>query len=121
MMETTTVTAAGPTGEVDPVALEIQWNRLITIANEADTAIVRTSFSSIVGESHDFACVIFDAAGHSVAQSAFGPTLFTVTLPHTLQHFRRIFPPETLQAGDILCTNDPWLGTGHLPDLCVAI
>ena len=26
------------------------------------------------------------------------------------------FPVETLREGDVLATNDPWIGTGHLPD-----
>jgi N-methylhydantoinase B/oxoprolinase/acetone carboxylase alpha subunit len=26
------------------------------------------------------------------------------------------YPRETLQPGDVLITNDPWLGSGHLPD-----
>jgi N-methylhydantoinase B len=28
----------------------------------------------------------------------------------------RQFPVETLKEGDVLATNDPWIGTGHLPD-----
>ena len=34
-------------------------------------------------------------------------------------HFLRKFPAETMQDGDHLITNDPWLGTGHLHDLTV--
>ena len=26
-------------------------------------------------------------------------------------------PPETLQDGDVLITNDPWIGTGHVYDV----
>lgn len=107
--------------ETDPIALEIQWNRLITIANEADQTVVRTSFSSVVGEAHDFACVLLDATGRSVAQSTLGPTLFTATLPRTLRTMLEEFPAATLRDGDVLCTNDPWIGTGHLPDLCIAV
>ena len=39
---------------IDPISLEIQWQRLVAIADEIDTAVIRTSFSTIVGESHDF-------------------------------------------------------------------
>ena len=41
-------------GHLDPIALEIQWQRLIAIMDEVDNATVRTSFSTIVGESRDF-------------------------------------------------------------------
>jgi N-methylhydantoinase B/oxoprolinase/acetone carboxylase alpha subunit len=29
-------------------------------------------------------------------------------------------PKTELGEGDVLCTNDPWIGTGHLPDLTMA-
>jgi N-methylhydantoinase B len=38
----------------DAISLEILWSRLIALMNEIDEAIVRTSFSTIVGESRDF-------------------------------------------------------------------
>ena len=40
---------------IDPISLEIQWQRLISIMDEVDNATVRTSFSTIVGDSRDFA------------------------------------------------------------------
>ena len=30
------------------------------------------------------------------------------------------FPPDTLAPGDVLMTNDPWIGSGHLPDIVLA-
>ena len=27
------------------------------------------------------------------------------------------YPPDTLRPGDVIMTNDPWLGTGHLYDI----
>jgi N-methylhydantoinase B len=38
-----------------------------------------------------------------------------------VRHFIERFPPQTITPGDILITNDPWLATGHLPDLTVAM
>ncbi|MBT5674948.1 MAG: hydantoinase B/oxoprolinase family protein, partial [Rhodospirillaceae bacterium] len=29
------------------------------------------------------------------------------------------FPPESLKPGDVLATNDPWMGTGHMYDITV--
>ncbi len=37
-----------------------------------------------------------------------------------MKHFLRFFPEEALAPGDVLITNDLWLGTGHLPDITVA-
>jgi len=103
--------------ELDPVGLQIRWSRLITIMDEVDAALVRTSFSTIVGESRDFAVVMLDGEARSVAQSQLSSPAFTCSLPTATRHMLRQFPPETLAPGDVLVTNDPWLAHGHLPDL----
>ena len=105
----------------DPIALEILWNRLIAIVDEASAALVRTSFSTIVRESNDFACVLLDAEGRSLAQSSLSIPSFIGTLPVTVRHFLRVFPAASLRPGDVLVTNDPWIGTGHLNDINVAV
>lgn len=105
----------------DPTALEILWNRLIAIVDEASAALVRTSFSTIVRESNDFACVLLDAEGRSLAQSSLSIPSFIGTLPVTVRHFLRVFPATSLRPGDVLVTNDPWIGTGHLNDINVAV
>jgi N-methylhydantoinase B len=107
--------------ETDPIALEILWNRLIAIVDEASAALVRTSFSTIVRESNDFACVLLDAEGRSLAQSSLSIPSFIGTLPVTVRHFLRVFPAASLLPGDVLVTNDPWIGTGHLNDINVAV
>jgi N-methylhydantoinase B/oxoprolinase/acetone carboxylase alpha subunit len=104
---------------IDPVTLEIQWNRLITIMNETDTVLVRTSFSTIVGEGRDFACILVDAHGHALSQSTFSSTGFTVMLPRAVRGLLEHYPIDTLVDGDVLLTNDPWIGAGHLPDMIV--
>ena len=107
--------------DFDPITLEILWSRLIAIIDEASATLVRTSFSTIVRESNDFACVLLDAEGRSLAQSTLSIPSFIGTLPVTVRHFLRRFPASTLQPGDILITNDPWLGTGHLNDINIAV
>lgn len=104
---------------IDPITLEVQWNRLIAIMDEVDAAIVRTSFSTIVGDSRDFACILLDQHGRSLCQSHLSSPAFTVTLPTTTKHFLRRFPVPSLESGDVLITNDPWLASGHLPDLSI--
>ena len=104
----------------DAVALELLWRRLISIVDEAAAALVRTSFSTLVRESYDFSCILTDAAGQSLVQATESIPSFIGTLPHTVKHFLRIFPPDVLAPGDVLITNDIWLGTGHLNDITVA-
>lgn len=101
---------------LDPISLEIQWQRLVTIADEIDNAVIRTSFSTIVGESHDFGCALMDAKGAGLAQAQWSPPQFCTMLPRTTRSMLEKFPAETLKEGDVLITNDPWIGSTHLPD-----
>ena len=105
--------------ELDPITVEVQWSRLISIMDEVDIALVRTSFSTIVGESRDFAVIMLDRQGRSLAQSQLSSPAFTVHLPITVKHLLDVFPVEDMVPGDVLITNDPWIGTGHLPDLSI--
>jgi N-methylhydantoinase B len=83
-------------------------------------ALVRTSFSTNVRESYDLSCVLFDHRGRSLAQGSYSLPSFTGTAPYTLAHMLSRFPPESLAPGDVIMTNDPWIGTGHLFDINVA-
>jgi N-methylhydantoinase B len=101
---------------MNPIDLEIYWNRLIAITDEAGAALKRTSFSTVVRESNDFACVLLDDEARLVAQSTLSIPGFIGTAPLSLRAMLAAHPRETLAPGDILFTNDPWIGTGHLPD-----
>ncbi|MEO3473667.1 hydantoinase B/oxoprolinase family protein [Roseomonas sp. CAU 1739] len=104
-------------GRFDPVTLQILWSRLISIADEAAAALHRTSFSTIVRESNDFATVLMDAEGASLAENSIGIPSFVGLLPRTLKHMLAEIPKEELKPGDVLITNDPWMATGHLLDI----
>ena len=102
------------------ITLQMLWTRLVSIADEAAATLQRTSFSTIVRESNDFACVLTDSRGRSMAQATDSVPSFMGTMPRTIRHFLEEYPAETLEPGDILITNDIWMGTGHLPDISVA-
>jgi N-methylhydantoinase B len=105
-----------PPVSIDPITLEILWQRMITIMDEVDQIIVRTTFSTILRESRDFACILTDPNGASLCQSALSTANFASIYPLTAKVLLNRFPIETLKPGDVLATNDPWIGTGHLPD-----
>ena len=107
--------AASP--QWDPITLEVHWSRLISIADEAATALLRTAFSTIVRESNDFATVLMDAQGNSVSENTGGIASFSCILPRTTRAFLEKFPAGSWAEGDCVITNDPWLATGHLPDI----
>ena len=107
------------TAKLDAITLEVLRTRIISIVDEAAKAIVRTSFSTLSNEANDFACVLTDARGGALAQNTGSIPSFIATLPATVRHFLREMGTDDLRPGDVLITNDPWLGTGHLSDVCV--
>src|SRR5262249_43002928 len=105
------------TRQFDAISLEVIWTRIIAIVDEAAKAIVRTSFSTLSNEANDFACVLTDTRGYALAQNTGSIPSFIGTLPATVRHFRRELGVDTMRPGDMLITNDPWLGTGHMSDV----
>lgn len=105
--------------DIDPITLEIWWSRLIAIADEAATALLRTAFSTIVRESNDFATVLLNARGESIAECSGGIPAFAGILPRTARAILAKFPPGDWREGDCVITNDPWIATGHLPDIAL--
>ena len=68
---------------MDPITFDILWQRLISIMDEIDQIIVRTTFSTILSESRDFACILTDVQGRSLCQSVWSTANFSVVLPRT--------------------------------------
>jgi len=100
---------------IDAVSLGILWERLVSIADEGAATLIRTSFSTLVRESYDLSVMIFDAAGLLIAQSTKCIPVFIGTAPVTMAHMLKRFPD--LDPGDVVISNDPVIGTGHMFDL----
>lgn len=99
------------------VELGILWKRLISVVDEASATFVRTCFSTLVRDGNDFAVVLTDAQGRSLAQSAMSLPGFIGCLPATVRHFLNKYPAESIRPGDVFITNDPWKGSGHIHDV----
>jgi N-methylhydantoinase B len=108
-----------PPERFDAITLEVLWTRIISIVDEAAKAIVRTSFSTLSNEANDFACMLTDARGWALAQNSGSIPSFIGTLPATVRHFLAAMGPEGMRPGDVLITNDAWMGTGHMSDVSV--
>lgn len=104
---------------MDPIVVEVLANRLVSIVNEQQAALVRTAFSTVVRESEDLACGVFDARGWMVAQSLTGTPGHINAMATGVRHFLAAYPPETLHPGDVLLTNDPWQTSGQINDITV--
>ena len=102
---------------IDPIALEVLWSRLLSVTNEQQAALMRTAFSTVVRESQDLACGVFDTRGNMVAQSETGTPGHINAMATCMRHFMAVYPEQTLEPGDVLITNDPWMTAGQINDI----
>jgi N-methylhydantoinase B len=93
------------------------WARIAGLMDEAAEAFVRTSFSSVVRDNWDMAVGLMDSAGRQFAQSSRSVPSFVGTMPRTLSVMLQRYPASVLKPGDVLISNDGYLGTGHLNDI----
>ena len=104
---------------IDPVTLEVIWNRFMSVANEQQDTLIRTAFSTIVRESQDLACGLFDTRGRMIAQSLSGTPGHINAMATSMKHFLGAFPHDRLAPGDVLITNDPWQTAGQINDITI--
>src|ERR1043166_1281191 len=112
---------ASPTRDsaIDPVTLEVIWNRLLSVATEQQDALMRTAFSTIVRESQDLACGMFDTRGRMIAQSISGTPGHINAMATSMHHFLGAFSLQTLAPREVLLTNDPWMTAGQINDITI--
>lgn len=106
-------------GQLDIVAQNVLWNRLISVCEEQANALMRAAFGAIVREAGDLSAGVFDAHGDMLAQAVTGTPGHVNTMAASVRAMLEIVPIESLGAGDALVTNDPWLGAGHVFDFVV--
>ncbi len=96
---------------------QVIWNRLISVVEEQAQALIRTAFGTSTREAGDLSAGVFLPDGRMVAQAVTGTPGHVNSMADSVLHFLKVFPIETLKPGDVLVTNDPWKGTGHLYDI----
>ena len=100
-------------------SLDVVWPRLVSIADEMATTLVRTAHSHDVVEVHDMSTAIYDAAGTFLAMSAVGAHSHVYSMARFISALLEEVPPERMREGDAFVTNDPWLNPGHTADVLV--
>lgn len=107
-------------GETDPIALEITWNGLKSIADECFLTIMRSAFSTNIKERHDHSTAIADAQGRLIAQAENALPIHLASMSGLMRHILDQFG-DSIAPGDIFIGNDPHVAGGtHLPDINLA-
>lgn len=102
--------------KTDPVTTQVIRYRLESIADEMGYTLVRTSRSTVIKEIMDITCAVFDRRGRTIAQGHHAPMLLTgfeITMAELVKRF------QDWEEGDVVLSNDPYLGGQHLTDLQV--
>jgi N-methylhydantoinase B/oxoprolinase/acetone carboxylase alpha subunit len=104
---------------LDPVTLRVVGGAFNAIAKEMAHVLYRMSYSSIIRESEDLGCGIFDAQGNELCESESTP-MHIGSLPWYIRGFMRRLAGK-LHEGDVVIHNHPYFGASHSPDLAVAV
>ena len=104
---------------LEKIRQQLIWDRLLAIVEDQAQALMRTAFSTVVREAGDLSAGVFDTHGRMLAQAVTGTPGHVNAMARSVGNFLEVYPLRTLCPGDVLVTNDPWLGTGHLNDFTV--
>ncbi len=104
---------------IDPLTLEILWQRLIAVADQMSTTLARTAFSTTITASNDYGCVLIDADAQCIAHAHRSLPIFNRTMPYTCSIVLEQFGRDNIAPGDVFISNDPWQNAGHHPDITV--
>ncbi|NNL03994.1 MAG: hydantoinase B/oxoprolinase family protein [Xanthomonadales bacterium] len=107
------------TGALDRIRTQLLWDRLLAVVEEQAQTLVRTAFSTTVREAGDISAGVFDTRGRMLAQAVTGTPGHVNAMAASVGFFLNKFPVAELHPEDVLLTNDPWHGTGHLNDFTV--
>ena len=103
--------------QLDPVTLRVVGGAFNAIAKEMAHVLYRMSYSSIIRESEDLGCGIFDMEGNELCESESTP-MHIGSLPWYIRgmHKRLL---GNIHEGDVIIHNHPYYGASHTPDLAV--
>ncbi len=96
--------------------LEVLRNALTEVTEEMALALKRSAYSTNIKTRSDFSCAFFDRDLRAVAQSFAQPNHLG-SLVELVPRVVAAYGAERLQPGDMLISNDPYLGGVHLNDI----
>lgn len=104
---------------IDKVTLRVLGGAFDAVAKEMAQTLYRMSNSSIIRESEDIGCGIFDPIGQELCESETSP-MHIGSLPFYIRGFMRKLEGK-IEDGDVIIHNHPYHGASHTPDLAVAV
>ena len=101
---------------IDPVTVELVQARLSSIVREMRTIIIRTAYSRMIIEGHDFSSAVLTPAGDLVAASQLEQPTHISALSWSARALVDKYRGD-IGPGDLYLHNDPYTGGSHLNDV----
>ena len=108
-----------PRVPVDPITLRVLGGAFVATAKEMASTLLRMSYSSIIRESEDLGCGLFDVDGREICESETTP-MHIGSLPWYIRGFLRRLEGR-IAPGDVIIHNHPYHGASHSPDVAIAV
>ncbi len=106
-------------GKIDPITLEVIIEAFLSVVREMRVTVIRTAYSSVVCQGHDFSCGLFDPKGELIAQSEDLP-MHVLPMSWSVKDVMERYGDD-IRPGDVFLVNDPAYGGTHLNDVMVAL
>src|SRR5262245_10645960 len=101
---------------VDPITVELVQARLTSIVREMRTIIIRTAYSRMIIEGHDFSSAVLTPEGDLVAASELEQPTHISALSWSAREIIAKYGDD-IGPGDLFLHNDPYTGGSHLNDV----
>ncbi len=105
-----------PVVSVDPITVELAQARLSSIVREMRTIVIRTAYSRMIIEGHDFSSAVLTPAGDLVAASQLEQPTHISALSWSARALVAKYRGD-IGPGDLFLHNDPYTGGSHLNDV----
>jgi len=101
---------------IDPITVELVQARLSSIVREMRTIIIRTAYSRMIIEGHDFSSAVLTPEGELVAASELEQPTHISALSWSARSLVDKYRGD-IGPGDLFLHNDPYTGGSHLNDV----
>lgn len=101
---------------LDPITVELVQARLSSIVREMRTIIIRTAYSRMIIEGHDFSSAVLTPEGDLVAASELEQPTHISALSWSARSLVQKYCGD-IGPGDLFLHNDPYTGGSHLNDV----
>lgn len=104
--------------QIDSITRSVIVNNLQWATEEMNEYMARSAYSSNIKVRKDCSCALYDRYGNILAQGTFIPVHLGI-MSQTLKELLKLYPEGTLQEGDAIIHNDPYMMGSHLFDVMI--